>query len=251
MNNLQISVVIPAYNEVKNLNSGVLDPIYDYLKKQDYSYEVLIVDDGSTDNTVELVEKIIKDKPGFKIVKNPHGGKALTVISGMLKARGEVVIFTDMDQATPINQIEKILPKFKEGFDIVIGSRSGRKGAPLIRKLSAWGFSVVRNLMLGLPFSDTQCGFKAFRGGSVQPVFSRMLSIWESMKASGAAVNAGFDVEILFLSKKLGYKIAEVSVDWRHVGTERVQLARDTIEALKDILRIRLGSMMGKYGTQI
>lgn len=247
MNCIKLSVVIPAYNEVKNLSAGVLDTVYDYFKTQKFPYEVLIVDDGSTDNTIELVEKIIKGKPGFKVIKNPHGGKALTVISGMLKAQGEVVIFTDMDQATPISQIEKILPKFEEGFDIVIGSRSGRKGAPLVRKLSAWGFSAVRNLILGLPLADTQCGFKAFKREPVQEVFPRMLGIWESMKAAGAAVNAGFDVEMLFLSKKLGYKIAEVPVEWHHVGTERVQLIRDAMEAIKDMLRIKLNDMNRKY----
>lgn len=247
MNNLKLSVVIPAYNEAKNLKSGCLNPVFNYLKKQHYSYEVLIVDDGSTDETVFLVEKYIQDKKGFKLVRNSHGGKAITVMNGMLKTSGEVAVFTDMDQATPIDQIEKLLPKFEEGFDIVIGSRLGRKGAPPVRKLAAFAFSLLRNLILGLPFSDTQCGFKAFNQRSRKVVFPKVLADWEKMRAKGAAVNAGFDVEILFLAKKLGFKIVEMPVDWHHVGTERVQLIKDALEAIKDILRIKINDLFGKY----
>jgi len=244
---IQLSVVIPAYNEAQNLGSGSLDEVFNYLKKQDYSYEVLIVDDGSKDNTAQLVEEIIKDKPGFRLVRNPHGGKALTVISGMLKSQGEVVVFTDMDQSAPLNQIERLFPKFEEGYDIVIGSRSGRQGAPFLRKISAWGYSVIRTMVLGLPIKDTQCGFKAFNQEAIQVVFPKMLQIWQSKKASGAAVNAGFDVETLFLAKKAGFKITEEPVDWHHVGTQRVQLLKDSIEALKDILRIKLNELRHAY----
>lgn len=247
MNDLKLSVIIPAYNEAKNLGSGTLEEVYDYLKAQSYPYEVLIIDDGSTDATADIVEKNIKDKKGFKLIKNPHGGKALTVISGMLKAQGEVVVFTDMDQATPINQIEKFFPKFEEGFDIVIGSRSGRKGAPLVRKLMGWGFSVLRSLILGLPFADTQCGFKAFDHTAIESIFPNLLNNWQKLKSSKAAVNAGFDVEMLFLARKKNFKIAEVPVEWRHVGSERVQAISDSIEALKDMFRIRIKDFKGGY----
>lgn len=247
MGKIKLSVVIPAYNEEKNLSSGVLDKVYNYLIKQTYSWEVLIIDDGSRDKTVDLVKSYIKNKPGFKLIENPHGGKALTVTSGMLKASGEIALFTDMDQATPLDQIEKFFPKFAEGFDIVIGLREGRKGAPFVRKLAAWGFSTIRYIILGLPITDTQCGFKAFNRQSRQLVFPKMLEIWKHIKSAGAAVNAGFDVETLFLANKLGYKVAEVPIVWHHVGTERVQLIKDSMEALKDILRIKLGNLGGKY----
>lgn len=247
MTNIKLTLVIPAYNEAENLRLGALDSVSKYLKKQDYSYEVLIVDDGSTDETVKLTEEEIKDKKGFRLIKNPHGGKALTVMSGLLESTGEIALFTDMDQATPIDQIEKFLPKFEEGYDIVIGSRHGRSGAPAIRKLMGWGFSLLRSLILGLPFADTQCGFKAFNRKSIQAIFPDLLKNWKTMKTSGAAVNAGFDVETLFIARKKGFKIAEVLVDWHHVGTERVQALRDSLEALKDIARIRMNDIQGKY----
>lgn len=243
----KLSVVIPAYNEAKNLGSGSLDEVDEYLKKQDYSYEVLIVDDGSSDETADLVEKIIKDKKGFKLIRNPHGGKALTVISGMLKTSGEVAVFTDMDQATPLNQIEKFFPRFEKGVDVVIGSRSGRAGAPVVRKITAFGFAVLRKIILGLPFKDTQCGFKAFNHEAIQKVFPKMQEIWQSRTVNGAAVNAGFDAETLFMAKKLGFKIAEVNVEWHHVGTERVRLFHDAYEAIKDMLRVRLNDIKGGY----
>lgn len=247
MSTVKLSIVIPAYNEVKNIGSGTLAQVEEYLKKQSYPYEVLIVDDGSTDNTADLIASEIKDKKNFKLVRNPHGGKALTVISGMMRASGDIAVFTDMDQATPIDQIEKFLPKFSKGSDIVIGSRSGRKGAPLIRKIAALVFSVLRGISLGLPFKDTQCGFKAFNQKSIQEVFPQMLKIWEAKKSSGAAVNAGFDIELLYISKKEGFKISEVPVQWRHVGTERVQMISDAIEAIKDMIRIRVNDIKGVY----
>lgn len=245
---IKLSVIIPAYNESENLNHGVLDEVYNYLKKQNYTYEVLVIDDGSKDNTAQLVKKNIKGKASFKLIENPHSGKAITVMTGMFKASGQVVLFTDMDQATPINQIEKLLPKFDQDYDIVIGSRAGREGAPLIRKVVAWGFASLRDLILGLPFRDTQCGFKAFNQKAIQAIFPKVLKIWQSMRYSGnAAVNAGFDVETLFIAKNMGFKIAEVPVEWRFVGTERVQIIRDALEALKDMLRIRLTDLTGKY----
>ena len=171
---MKISIVIPAYNEEKNLKRGVLDTVKKYLNELKVEYEVLIVDDGSSDQTKEIVKKIISENHKFKLIENSHGGKAIAVMSGMEKALGDIVLFTDMDQATPINQLDKFLPMFENGFDIVIGSRTGRKGAPFIRKLSAWGFSILRAIILGLPFKDTQCGFKAFNKKAVDKIIPKI-----------------------------------------------------------------------------
>ena len=250
----KISVIIPSYNESDNLKRGVLDEVNSYLKTIRADYEVLIVDDGSSDSSVEIVKKYISKNSTFKLIQNNHGGKAMAVLTGMERASGEIILFTDMDQATPINQLDKFLPKFKEGlsnngngFDIVIGSRQGRKGAPFIRQLSAFGFSVLRKIILGLPFKDTQCGFKAFNRKSMEKIVPKIKGEWGVLHIRGGAVNAGFDVELLYLAKKYGFKIAEVPVEWNYVDTERVQVFKDALAAIYDMIRIRVNDIRGKY----
>lgn len=245
---MKLSIIIPAFNENENLKKGVLQELEQYLSRQKFSYEVLIVDDGSTDGSREFVEKAIKGYKSFSLIKNNHGGKAIAVMTGLLGSKGEIGLFTDMDQATPISEIEKIMPFFDEGFDIVIGSRQGRKGAPIIRKLMAAGFSVFRTIILGLPFTDTQCGFKAFSRKSIDKIFPILMERWKKhLKEKGAAVNAAFDVETLFLAKKMGFKIKEVPVSWHHVGTERVQVIKDSYDAIVDILKIRINDYLKRY----
>lgn len=244
---MKLSIIIPAYNESKNLRKGVLDSLEHYLSKVEYEYEVLLVDDGSTDSTVDIIKDQIEDKKHFRLIENPHSGKAVTVMTGLMEAKGEVALFTDTDQATPIKEVEKLLSKFDEGFDIVIGSRVGREGAPLTRKLAAWGFAFLRNIILGLPFTDTQCGFKAFNKVSRREIFSRLQKHWKTSRIKGGAVNAGFDVETLFVAKKLNFKISEVEIEWHYVDTERVQVVKDAFDAISDMLRIRFNDLMGKY----
>lgn len=243
----KLSIVIPSYNEVANLKKGVLEEVSDYLKELKIDYEIIVVDDGSSDDSIELISKYIHQDKNFKLIQNSHGGKANAVMTGMLKANGEIIFFTDMDQATPINQIEKFLPKFTNGWDIVIGSRQGREGAPISRKLAAWGFSVLRGLILGLPFKDTQCGFKAFSKAAVNKILPKIKNEWGVVHFKGGAVNAGFDVELLYLAKKYGFNIAEVEVEWKYVDTERVQIIKDAIAAIYDMFRIRVNDLKGKY----
>src|SRR3989338_2959376 len=249
----KLSVVIPAYNEERNIKKGSLDEVANFLEKSKLDYEVVVVDDGSEDSTKELVKKFIKKNEKFKLVETSHGGKAMAVMTGMEKATGEIVLFTDMDQATPIDQLDKFLPKFSakggsaSGWDIVIGSRQGRRGAPLLRKMSAWGFSLLRGLILGLPFKDTQCGFKAFTKIPINKIVPKIKGEWGVLHFKGGAVNAGFDVELLYLAKKYGLKIAEVEVEWKYVDTERVQVIKDAAAAIYDMFRIRINDLRGKY----
>lgn len=244
-NKIFLSVVIPAYNEEQNIKGGAPDKVLSYLKKQKYSWEAIFVDDGSQDKTASLLEVAAKGgndvqvRGRIRIIKNPHQGKAATVTTGVLAARGEIILFTDMDQATPISEIEKFLPVFKNGYDVVIGSRNGREGAPLFRKLMAAGFALLRNLILGLPFSDTQCGFKAFTNETVQQIFPNLNIHGPGKEIRGAAVTAGFDTEVLFLAKKGGFKIAEVPVNWHYQKTGRIRILKDSIDGLKGILAIR------------
>ena len=242
-----LSVVIPAFNEEYNLRTGVLGSVYDYLKKQDYSWEILFVDDGSTDNTAKIAEEFARRHGGFTVMKEPHRGKGGTVIAGILKAQGEIILFTDADQATPIDQLEKILPKFEKGFDVTIGSRSGREGAPVIRKIMAYGFSVLRFLVLRLPFKDTQCGFKAFKNAAAKKIFGRLEIFNKENSAGGASVSAGFDLEVLYVARKLGYKVAEIPVDWHHKEGTKVNPIKDSLEGLRDLLKVRTNALQGKY----
>lgn len=244
---MKLSVVIPAYNESANLKKGVLNDVAQFLSKKKFDYEVIIVDDGSSDQTKEIIKKFISKNKKFRLIENSHGGKAIAVMTGMQAATGDIILFTDMDQATPINQIDKFIPKIEQGFEIVIGLRKGRRGAPFIRKLSAWGFAVLRGIILGLPFKDTQCGFKIFTKASINAILPKIKDEWGVVHFKGGAVNAGFDVELLYLAKKYGFKIAEVPVEWSYVDTERVQVVKDAFAAIFDMFRIRINDLKEKY----
>lgn len=247
MSKIKLSVIIPIYNGEKDLERGVLDEVDKYLKEQDYNYEVLIVDDGSADHTVDVVSEQIRGKTGFRLIKNPHKGKAVTVMTGFLASHGEIAVFTDIDQSTPLKEIEKFFPKFEKGFDIVIGSRLGRAGAPIVRKIVALGFAVLRTLILGLTISDTQCGFKAFNRQSIELIFTNMIKRYQNVTVSGRALNANFDVEFLYLAGKKHLKIAEVKVYWHDENPQNAHLVKNAIDALKGMIQVKLQDLKGKY----
>ncbi len=246
-----LSVIVPAYNEETNIRLGALDRVVHYLSRQSYTWEALLVNDGSSDDTKKLLALFVKENPGFRLVDCPHRGKAATVISGMKEAVGDVVLFTDLDQATPLAESEKLLPFLGQGYDIVIGSRKEkREGAPFLRMMMARGFMMLRSVLLGLNgIEDTQCGFKAFRRQVVESLVSKLKLYETSGSADGAMVTAGFDVELLYVAKRLGYTIKEVPVEWHYVDTRRVNPIRDSWLGLLDILKIKLNSWQGKYGT--
>lgn len=242
-----LSVIIPAYNEEENIKKGVLDKVWKYFSKQKYSWEVLIVDDGSKDKSVNAAEQFSKKHNGFGVLREEHRGKGGTVIAGMLAAKGDVILFSDMDQATPINQVEKLLVKLDRGYDIAIGSRTGREGAPLIRKLMAYGFMFLRTLVLRLPYKDTQCGFKAFKSQAANKIFRKMKIFSEKATTKGASVSAGFDLEILYIARKLGLKVAEVPVVWSHQEGTKVNPIKDSWEGFRDLMKVRINSLLGRY----
>lgn len=249
MKNPDLSVVIPAYNEETNIRLGALDKVMRYLDRQAYAWEVILVNDGSTDATKPLLDAFVRGNPNMRVLHRPHRGKAGTVIAGMLASNGTIVLFTDLDQATPINQLEVVMPWFKKGFDVVIGSRNSRReGAPLTRIVMAKGFMLLRSLILGLRgITDTQCGFKAFKKEAAHDIFGKLMLYGNNAEVAGSMVSAGFDVETLFIAKNLGYKIKEVPVEWHYVETRRVSPIKDSWQGLLDILRIRMNAFQGRY----
>ncbi|KKR34324.1 MAG: Glycosyl transferase family 2 [Candidatus Gottesmanbacteria bacterium GW2011_GWC2_39_8] len=246
---IYLTIVIPSYNEEKNIRLGALEKVVSFLSKKDFFWEVLVVDDGSTDGSPKLIEEFISDKEGFRLKKNTHQGKAGTVISGMLDGRGKYILFTDLDQATPIRELDKILPLFKEGYDVVIGSRNGkREGAPFLRAIMGPAFMFLRRIILGLTdISDTQCGFKGFKKEAAEKIFHKLKLYGERKKVTGSQVTAGFDVEVLYLAKILKYRVKEVPVEWHYIETRRVNPIVDSLRGLLDLIRIRVNSIKGFY----
>lgn len=247
---MKISLILPCYNEEANLQKGVLDKVGNFVKDNESYGEVLIIDDGSTDKSVEIIKnKYLKRYSTFSLIQNPHRGKAAAVITGIEKAKGDMVIFSDIDLATPIEEAGKLIQYANEGYPIVIGSRQSRRiGAPLTRKVMAVGAIVVRDFIIGLRgIKDTQCGFKLFKKDVALDVIRHLLVFKNRGNAHGSSVSAGFDIEFLFVALKRGYKIKEIPVTWKHVETKNVHFLTDSIEALKDIFSIKYNDLKGRY----
>lgn len=246
---IHLSVVIPAYNEEPNFKKGLLDEVPKYLEKQKYVYEILIVDDGSEDETANLADGFAKKYKNVRVIKNIHAGKAETVKKGVEEAKGELILFTDFDQATPITEVEKLLPFFSE-YDIVIGSRqipgARRDKEPLHRHIMGLGFNIVVQLIAVRGIWDTQAGFKCFKADIAKDLFTKLKVYGKGKKVQGALVTA-FDVELLFIAKKHGYKIKEVPIIWHHVATTRVNPIKDSLKMFRDVLKVRMNDIKGVY----
>lgn len=246
-----LSLVIPCYNEEKNLKRGVLNEVENYFKKQKYVSQIILSDDESTDGSREFLEKFAKTHPRFRLLKNKHQGKPFALKTGLKEAKGEIVLFTDMDQSTPINQLAKLLPYFEQNFDIVIGSRgSVRKNAPLLRKVAAKIFLNFRKFFILPEIVDTQCGFKAFRREAIINIFKKMTIFKDIKKAYGWRVTA-YDVEVLFLAKKMDYRIKEVPVEWQDEDisvTKQHNFVKESKDMALEILRVKLNDLRGRYG---
>lgn len=236
-----LSVVIPAYNEEKRI-AATLDSVFNYLSWQKYFWEVIVVSDGSKDKTAAEAQKFSKEHLGFRIIDNKENhGKGYVVRQGMLEAKGELRLFTDADNSTSIEQIEKFLPHFKESYDIVIGSIEVG-GAEIYEKaqwyrriLGHYSKFIIRFVAGLWDIHDSQRGFKCFTAKAAEDIFRR------------AKIDRfGFDIEVLALAKRLGYKVKEVPVIWKNLGESKVSL-KSYFEVLKDLLRIRFWLWFGKY----
>jgi len=246
-----LSIIIPCYNEEENLERGVLDEVYGFLKDQKYSWEAIVSDDGSSDNSFKIVSDFVEKHRNFKILKNEHGGKPLAIWNGIKVAKGKYILFTDMDQSTPIRESKKILPWFNKKYDVVIGSRGlERKGFPLTRRLMSKIFRFLRGLILLPNINDTQCGFKAFKTRVAREIFPKLQFFQEiNKKVRGWRVSA-FDVELLFIAQKRGYKIKEVTVSWRDEDISQKKekkFLKESIEMAKEILRVKINDLLNKY----
>lgn len=250
MKKIYLSVIIPCFNEEKNLEHGVLEDVDKYLGKQKYGSEVIVSDDGSTDHSLGIAERFAKSHPRFRVLRNIHAGKPFAIRSGLLSAKGEITLFSDMDQSTPISEAGKIIPFFSQGYDVVIGSRgTERKNFSWYRKLMSRAFFAFRRMIILPEIKDTQCGFKAFKTGVGKKIFNKMLIFENQTRAKGWTVGA-WDVEMLFVAKKMGFRIGEVVVNWqsRDFSTSKKQnFLKESKEMLLEILKTRISDWRGFY----
>jgi dolichyl-phosphate beta-glucosyltransferase len=245
-----LSVIIPSYNEMKNLERGVLDQVLKYLRQQDYEWEVILSDDGSTDGTLVKLQEFAKQSKRIRVLANFHAGKAPTVKAGMLAAKGEWRLFTDFDQSTPLSEIEKLWPYSEQGYQVIIGSRemigAKRRKEPFHRHLMGRVFNLMVQIITIPGILDTQCGFKLFSAAATEQLFTS-LSVYGGDSPRGDAFTGAFDVELLYIASKLNYQIREVPITWHHNQTDRVSALKDSLRMLRDVLRIRWADIKGKY----
>lgn len=245
-----VTILIPNYNEIENVKRGVLTDILSFLKQQDFTFEVVISDDGSTDSSVLVIKEFISKHKEVRLVYNQHAGKPYALRSGIAESKGKYILLTDMDQSTPISELTKLLPYTRKEFDVVIGSRGARRpDSTPFRQLASVIFLLVRRFILLPEIKDTQCGFKLIETKLASRIFARMRLFGRVNNAVGWKVTA-YDVELLHLAKKLGAKIKEVPVIWKNEDTslgKSRNFIKESIEMLFEIMRVRVNDMLGKY----
>lgn len=253
MGKIFLSVVVPCYNEAANLKRGVLSEIYTYLRTQNFAWEVLVSDDGSSDESRDLVKAQIKNLKGFKLLENPHGGKPSALNYGINNSQGEYILFTDMDQSTPITELDKLLAKIEPKVGAVIGSRGlSRKDFPVYRKLGAIVFATIRRMLILPRITDTQCGFKLFEAEALRKAFPKLEFFKQTEKVVGWKVTS-YDAELLYIMQKQGSKIVEVPVFWNDKDTSVSKggtvgrYIRESREMFLQIMRVRLNDWKGLY----
>jgi glycosyltransferase involved in cell wall biosynthesis len=235
------SIIIPAYNEGTRLGT-TLDRVLAYLRAQGWDAEVIVVNDGSRDSTADLVRGYARKHPCLRLLENPgNHGKGYSVRNGMLNASGDILLFSDADLSSPIEEAPKLFAALQAGAEVAIGSRwlqpelQTQRQSPL-RQFYGRLFNVALRILLGLNFKDTQCGFKAFTREAAKKIFPlQKIERW------------GFDPELLYLARKSGLKVAEVPVAWAHVEGTRISPLRDGLRMFVEVLRIRWNALTGKY----
>lgn len=244
-----LSLVIPAYNEAGRV-AQTLQAAVDFLDSRPYRSEILLVDDGSSDGTRLAAEAFAAAHEGVRVISIPHGGKAVAVQAGVFAARGDEIAFSDADLATPLAYLDLFREEIAHGADLVIGSREGagarRIGEPGHRHLMGRGFNLLVQGLLVPGISDTQCGFKMFRREAALAIFGASRLYAPDQVVSGPRVTA-FDVEVLVIARRLGYRIAVVPVVWTYGEQSKVSPARDTLNNLRDVLLVKWHDLRGAY----
>jgi dolichyl-phosphate beta-glucosyltransferase len=241
-------VIIPCYNEKENLVRGVLNEVYEYLQTVPFSWELIISDDGSTDGSIDLIKEFTRGKTHVILKENPHGGKPVAIFHGINVAKGEFILFTDMDQSTPLPELEKLLPFFND-YDVIIGSRVDRKNFEFYRRLGSFVFKHGRKLVILRHINDTQCGFKAFRAPLAKELFPKLEFIRTHAVAKGWTVTC-FDIELLYLAHMSHNRIKEVVVAWEDrdkSSTKKKSYFRESIQILMQVAKIKLNNFRGLY----
>jgi dolichyl-phosphate beta-glucosyltransferase len=248
---MEYSIVIPAYNEFDKI-SATLTQVVSFMRTFSESFEVIVVDDGSKDQTCEAVSDYRKENPEVVLVKNPHKGKGFAVRTGMMRARGDLIYTSDADLAASIPELKKLVVWIKDhDYDIVIATREGvgakRIGEPFYRHLMGRVFNFWVQLIALPGINDSQCGFKLFKKSVAKEVFGMLDIYGENTKEIGQPYVGAWDVEVLYIARKLGYKIKEVPVVWTFVRTPRLRPINDSIHMAIDVLKVRINGLSGKY----
>jgi dolichyl-phosphate beta-glucosyltransferase len=246
-----LSLVIPAYDEAQRLRSTLVR-MDAFLREPPRSpVELVLVDDGSRDKTLEIMQEFARGRSDVQVVANAHRGKAFAVRSGMLAARGDVVFFSDADLSTPLDESRRLLRALERGASVAIGSREGtgarRQSEPLYRHLMGRGFNFLVQLLLVPGVRDTQCGFKMFTREAARAIFSRLKRYGPDAPIVQGPMVTAFDVEVLFLARKLGFKIAEVPVLWRHEPGSKVRPVVDALRMGRDVGLVKWNEWRGAY----
>ncbi len=248
---MEYSIIIPAFNESDKITS-TLTQILGFMREYNKAFEIVVVDDGSKDNTADIVQKYAETNPEVKIIRNPHKGKGPTLWTGVMQAQGNLLYLCDADLAAPIEEIKKFtLWATDHDYDVVIGSREGtgakRINEPFYRHLMGRVFNYLVQIVALRGISDTQCGFKLFKKDVARNIFGKLHIYGESAQEIEKAYLGAFDVEVLYLAKKLGYKIKSVPVTWTFVVTTRLNPVSDSLKMARDVMRIRLNDLKGLY----
>lgn len=247
----RLTIVVPAYNEATRL-PDTLERMVAYFREQPYSWQICVVDDGSSDDTLALARGWAGREPRLTVMANDHRGKAYAVRTGVLASRGAYVAFSDADLSVPIGEIERLLTALDSGADVAFGSREGpgaqRYGEPAYRHVMGRVYNLLYRSVLLPGISDSQCGFKAFRTDVAHTLFHRMLVYGADAQPIKGGMVTGFDTELLFLARRFGYRLDEVGVDWYYGKASKVRPLHDTVRMIADLFRILGYARAGRYG---